>query len=94
MTWLRFLIKLSFICNCCYLIGFVIRMMDYADTWEHVVKHIMVLGGLVAAPLNIITCLLGAILLLTRKVQWANMHPYIFVLNVIILLVQTELFIS
>ncbi|WP_343704629.1 hypothetical protein [Chitinophaga sp.] len=76
------------------MIGFVIRMMDYADTWEHVVKHIMVLGGLVAAPLNIITCLLGAILLLTRKVQWANMHPYIFVLNVIILLVQTELFIS
>jgi type IV secretory pathway VirB2 component (pilin) len=69
-------------------------MMDYTDAWQHVVKHIMVLGGLVAAPLNIITCLLTGGLLLARKVQWRDVHPYIFVLNVIILLLQTELFIS
>lgn len=94
MSWLRFLIKLSFICNCCYLIGFVIRMLDYSESWEQVAKHIMVLGGVVAAPLNIITCLLTAGLLLARKVQWSNVHPYIFVLNVIILLLQLELFIS
>ncbi|RPE08567.1 hypothetical protein EGT74_16125 [Chitinophaga lutea] len=76
------------------MVGFVIRMLDYSDTWEQVVKHIMVLGGVVAAPLNIITILLTAILLLARKVQWANVHPYIFILNVIILLLQLELFIS
>lgn len=68
-------------------------MVEYTDSYQHVVKHIMVLGGLVAAPLNIITCLLTTILLLARKVQWANVHPYIFILNVIILLIQLELFI-
>ncbi|MRG44878.1 hypothetical protein GFS24_07125 [Chitinophaga sp. SYP-B3965] len=93
MSWLRFLLKFSFICNCCYLIGFIIRMVEYTDSYQHVVKHIMVLGGLVAAPLNIIVCLLTTILLLVRKVQWTNIHPYIFVLNVIILLIQLELFI-
>lgn len=93
MSWLRFLLKFSFICNCCYLIGFIIRMVENTDSFEQVQKHIAILGLVVAAPLNIITCLLTTILLLTRKVQWANTHPYIFILNVIILLIQLELFI-
>lgn len=93
MSWIRFLLKFSFICNCCYLIGFIIRMVEYEDSFQHVVKHIMVLGGLVAAPLNIITCILTTILLLAKKVRWPDTHPYIFILNVIILLIQLELFI-
>ncbi len=92
MNWLRFLIKVSFICNICYLAGFIIRMLDNTDTWEHVAKHIMVLGGLVAAPLNILCILLGAAMLLARKVRFAQIHPVIFILNVIILLLQLELF--
>lgn len=34
MSWLRFLVKFSFICNCCYLLGFIIRMTDYQDRFE------------------------------------------------------------
>lgn len=93
MRVIRFLLKFSFICNCCYLIGFIIRMMEHTDAFQHVQKHIIVLGLVVAAPLNIVTCLLTTILLLTRKVRWADAHPYIFILNVIILLVQLELFV-
>ncbi len=92
MNWLRFLIKVSFICNICYLVGFIIRMLDNTANWEHVAKHIMVLGGLVAAPLNIVTCLLAVIMLLRKKVRFAEIHPVIFILNVIILLLQLELF--
>lgn len=93
MRVIRFLLKFSFICNCCYLTGFIIRMMENTDSYEHVVKHIMILGLVVAAPLNIVTCLLTTILLLTKKIRWADAHPYIFILNVIILLIQLELFI-
>ncbi|RPD41907.1 hypothetical protein [Chitinophaga barathri] len=92
MSWLRFLIKVSFICNICYLIGFIIRMLDNTDTWEHITKTVMVLGGLVAAPLNIVTCLLAVIMLLRKKARFADIHPVIFILNVIILLLQLELF--
>ncbi|MGX5818857.1 hypothetical protein ACWKWU_11710 [Chitinophaga lutea] len=92
MSWLRFLIKLSFICNVCYLVGFVIRMLDDPGKWGEAGKHIMVLGGLVAAPLNILTILLAIVLLLLKKVRWSQLHPYIFVLNVVILLLQLELF--
>ncbi len=93
MNWLRFLLKFSFICNCCYLIGFIIRITDYKDSLEGLIKHILVLGYIVAPLLNIITCLLVVILLLARKIKWWENHPYIFILNVIILLIQLELFI-
>ncbi|QEH42104.1 hypothetical protein [Chitinophaga sp. XS-30] len=93
MSWLRFLVKFSFICNCCYLLGFVIRMTDYQDNFEGIVKHILVLGYLVSPFLNIITILLAVILLLAKRTTWANVHPYIFILNVIIFLIQLELFI-
>lgn len=93
MSWLRFLVKFSFICNCCYLLGFIIRMTDYQDKFEGIIKHILVLGYLVSPFLNIITILLTVILLLTKKVRWADVHPYIFILNVIIFLIQLEWFI-
>lgn len=85
MRWLRFLLKFSFICNCCYLLGFIIRMTDYQNA---ATKHILVLGYIVAAPINIITCLTMITLLLLRKIQWKENHPYIFILNVIILILQ------
>lgn len=88
MRLVRFLIKLSFICNICYWLGFVIRMMGDPEAWDFLVKHVTILGWLVAAPLNIITILLTIVMLLLKKVRFAGIHPYVFVLNVITLLFQ------
>lgn len=93
MRWLRFLVKFSFIRNCCYLLGFIIRMTDFEDKFEGVVKHILVLGYLVSPFLNILTILAAVILLLAKKTKWTEVHPYIFILNVIIFLIQLEWFI-
>ncbi|GEP97303.1 hypothetical protein CCY01nite_35630 [Chitinophaga cymbidii] len=68
-------------------------MTDYQDRFEGIVKHILVLGYLVSPFLNIITILLTVILLLAKKARWADVHPYIFILNVIIFLIQLEWFI-
>ncbi|WP_158642694.1 hypothetical protein [Chitinophaga japonensis] len=46
------------------------------------------LGYLVALPANIITSLLAIILLLARKVSWAELPGYLLILNLIILIVQ------
>lgn len=88
MRLVRFLIKLSFICNICFLLGFLIRMTGDSEGWSFLTKHVTVLGWLVAAPLNILTVLLAIVMLLLKKVRFADIHPYVFVANVIILLFQ------
>lgn len=88
MRLVRFLIKLSFICNICFLLGYGVRMMGDPEAWSFLTKHITILGWLVAAPLNIITIITAIVMLLLKKVRFAEIHPYVFVLNVLILLIQ------
>lgn len=88
MRGLRFLVKFSFICNICYLLSFIVRMTGYDKSMEDVVNHILVLGYVVCPYLNVLTFLVALILLLMKKLQWRNAHPYIFILNVLIFLVQ------
>ncbi len=88
MRLVRFLIKLSFICNICFLLGYFVRMMGDPEAWSFLTKHVTILGWLVAAPLNILTVLIAVVMLLLKKVRFADIHPYVFVLNVLILLIQ------
>ena len=83
-----FLLKFVFICNLCYLLGWLLRITEQSDRFSWIWKHVLVLGYIVALPANIITSLLVIILLLARKVRWAELPGYLLVLNLIILLVQ------
>jgi hypothetical protein len=84
MRLVKFLLKFVFICNLCYLAGWLLRITDFM--WMF--KHIIVLGYLVALPANIITSLLAIILLLLHKVTWKELPGYLLILNLAILIVQ------
>ncbi|TWI86875.1 hypothetical protein LX66_4142 [Chitinophaga japonensis] len=88
MRLVKFLLKFVFICNLCYLAGWLLRMTEQSGDLSPVFKHMVVLGYLVALPANIITSLLAIILLLARKVSWAELPGYLLILNLIILIVQ------
>jgi hypothetical protein len=63
-------------------------MKEPGERFEGIVKHVVVLGVIVAPPANIITSVLAIILLVARKVSWAELPGYLLVLNLIILIVQ------
>jgi hypothetical protein len=88
MSRVRFFLKLAFICNLCFLAGEASYYIKYADSFEGLVKYILVLGFLVAFPLNIIVCLITTILLIRHKVAWVELPPFVFVVNIIILVAQ------
>lgn len=88
MRLVKFLLKFVFICNLCYLAGLLFRMTEPSERFEGIVKHVVVLGVIVAPPVNIITSILAIILLLARKVTWAELPGYLLILNLIILIVQ------
>lgn len=83
-----FLLKFVFICNLCYLAGWLLRMTEHPERFSWIVNHVLVLGYIVALPANIITSLLVIILLLSKKARWSELPGYLFVLNLIILIVQ------
>jgi hypothetical protein len=88
MRLVKFLLKFVFICNLCYLAGWLFRMTEQSERFAWIVKHVVVLGVIVAPPANVVTSILAIILLLARKVSWAELPGYLLVLNLIILIVQ------
>lgn len=88
MRLVKFLLKFVFICNLCYLAGWLFRITDQTERFAGIVKHVAVLGYLVAIPANIITSLLAVILLAAGKVTWTELPGYLLILNLIILIVQ------
>lgn len=88
MSRLRFVLKLAFICNLCFLAGEATYYINYADSFEGLVKHILILGFLLAFPLNVIVSTIATILLVRRKIPWKELPPFVFVTNVIILAAQ------
>ncbi|WP_298741064.1 hypothetical protein [uncultured Chitinophaga sp.] len=63
-------------------------MTEQSERFAWIVKHVVVLGVIVAPPANVVTSILAIILLLARKVSWAELPGYLLVLNLIILIVQ------
>lgn len=88
MRLVKFLLKFVFICNLCYLAGWLLRITESSERFSWIVKHVIVLGYIVALPANIVTSLLALILLMARKASWEELPGYLLVLNLIILIVQ------
>lgn len=55
---------------------------------EDVVNHVLVLGYVVCPYLNVFTFLVALVMLLMKKLEWRNAHPYIFILNALIFALQ------
>ena len=88
MRLVKFLLKFVFICNLCYLAGWLLRITEQSERFSWIVKHVIVLGYIVAMPANILTTLLAVVLLAIRKVTWEELPGYLLILNLIILTVQ------
>lgn len=88
MRWVRFLLKFTFICNLCFLFTFIIQRTSYSERLGELVKSSAVLGFLVAPYLNIVVSLIVIVGLVSKKFRWAEVHPYLFILNLLILLLQ------
>jgi hypothetical protein len=56
--------------------------------FEAVIKSIIPLGMMVAFPLNVITLIVAAVMLIRHRITWAELPPYVFIINLIILLTQ------
>ncbi|KAA2239137.1 hypothetical protein F0L74_23300 [Chitinophaga agrisoli] len=68
--------------------GWFLRITERHGDLSGVFKHMVVLGYIVAMPVNILTILLAFILLLANKVTWKELPGYLLILNIIILIVQ------
>jgi hypothetical protein len=88
MGRLRFFLKVAFICNLCFLAVQVSRYITLSPAMEQVVKSIVPLGLMVAFPLNVITLIVAVVMLLLKRIPWQELPPYLFIINVVILLSQ------
>ncbi|TWF39642.1 hypothetical protein FHW36_10581 [Chitinophaga polysaccharea] len=88
MHWIRFLLKFAFICNLCFLISEILRITTYSHSLDTLVNHVLVLGVGIAFPLNGILCILTAVLLLLKKIQWKTLPPWVYLCNIAIFIFQ------
>lgn len=88
MRWIRFVLKFAFICNLCFILGQLLRYTTYDHRLDMMVEHVLVLGVGVALPVNLVVCLLTAVLLGLKKIQWKPLPPWLFLCNVGILIFQ------
>ncbi|RBL89714.1 hypothetical protein DF182_24775 [Chitinophaga flava] len=88
MRWIRFVLKFTFICNLCFILGQILRISAYDHSFDMIVSHVLVLGVGVAFPLNLVVCLVTGVLLLLKKINWKQLPPWLFLCNVGILVVQ------
>ena len=88
MRLVKFLLKFVFICNLCYLVGWFLRITERHGDLSDVFKHVVILGYIVAMPVNILTILLAVILLLAKKVTFRELPGYLLILNILIWILQ------
>lgn len=87
MARLRFFLKVAFIFNLCFLAMQASRYTHLSHSAEEGIKFIVPLG-LMAVFLNFITLVIATIALLMRRISFTALPGYIFIINVINLLVQ------
>jgi hypothetical protein len=88
MGRLRFFLKLAFICNLCFLLVQFSRYINMSKGFEAIIKSVIPLGMMVAFPLNVISIIVAIVMLIMRRIPWRELPPWVFVINVIILLSQ------
>ncbi|HEY0273646.1 MAG TPA: hypothetical protein VGC22_10710 [Chitinophaga sp.] len=88
MQVVRFLLKFAFICNCCFLLIAVLQRVDVAARCKGLTGGLAVLGLLVAPYVNVVSLLGALLLLLLRRITWKGLPPWVFIGNVLILLLQ------
>ncbi|ATL49012.1 hypothetical protein COR50_18575 [Chitinophaga caeni] len=88
MGGIRFIIKVCFICNLCYLVSWMLRMHEQSGDMSYLSKHAVIMGLIIAAPLNILAILWFLALLLRKRLIWKEAHPILFIFNCIILILQ------
>ncbi|ASZ12451.1 hypothetical protein KTO58_12365 [Chitinophaga pendula] len=88
MRLAKFLLRFVFICNLCYLAGYLLRITEDPDRFAWITKHIIVLGYIVALPANILTSIYTIIILISGKTKWKEIPYIVFILNLLILLIQ------
>lgn len=88
MDRLRFLLKLAFIFNLCFLFTQLLPYIDYKDKFDGLANYMLIPGIFIAFPLNILVSIGAVIMLILRRTAWAQLPPYVFIINVLILLAQ------
>ncbi len=92
--YLNFLQRVVAICNGCFLLGMLFRIIHLAAVLNTAVKTILVLGFIVALPLNAFTSFVLTFLLLIRKIRYGQLARGLFVLNILALLAETVYFLQ
>lgn len=88
MDRLRFFLKLAFICNLCFALAEVAQYIDLKGQFGELLKFVLPMGLIVAFPLNLITLIIAIIMLVRHKLRIADLPPFVFVINLLILLLQ------
>lgn len=88
MDRLRFFLKLAFICNLFFVLAEVSRYIDIKDNFGELLKFVLPMGMFVAFPLNLITLIIAVIMLVRHKLSVAQLPPFVFIINLVILLLQ------
>jgi hypothetical protein len=88
MDRLRFFLKLAFICNLCFALAEVAQYIDFKGQLSELLKFVLPMGLIVAFPLNLITLIIAIVMLLRHKVRMADLPPFVFVVNLLVLLFQ------
>jgi hypothetical protein len=88
MGRLRFFLKVAFIINVCFLLAELSYYIDFKGHFPELLKYILPMGIMVAFPLNLLVLLVAVFMLWRRRIAWAELPPFVFIVNAIILLVQ------
>jgi len=88
MDRLRFFLKLAFICNLCFALAEVAQYIDFKGQFSELLKFVLPMGLIFAFPLNLITLIIAIIMLLRHKLRMADLPPYVFVVNLLVLVLQ------
>ena len=91
MRLLRFLSRLAFICNICFLVASLLRYLPSLPD-NVLISDIVVLGYLVSIGVNFFVNLIVVILFLLRRVWTSGVPRWLLVLNFVFFIVQIVLF--
>lgn len=85
MQALRLLSRIAFICNCCFVITFIIKA--YPDPPEgEWVSMLIILGNVISLPLNILVSLWAFILIAMGRREFPRLPRWMLLLNFLFLI--------
>ena len=87
----RFLSKLAFICNLCFLVTFIIQWIPHPPEGE-LVSTVIILGYVVAAVINVVVNIWYAFLLFSNKPLRNIVPVWLIIVNFLFLIPQLILF--